>query len=80
MSKKNTYTKSRWLEGVHMAEMFMKEGWLYNESDSTYNEVHFKHPEGGTHCWIGLGDFNRGMMAYVEHRKLNGEIYGCHGV
>lgn len=35
-----------------------------------------KHPEGGSSGYCGLNsNFDRGMLDYVEHRKLNREIY-----
>lgn len=74
--KKKEYVRSRWLEGLHDAEEFMKIGWYYDDSQSTYNQIYFKHAQGGSMGWLGLdGEYNRGLLAYVEHRKLNGEIY-----
>lgn len=76
MFKKEEYEESRWFRGLKEAEEFMKVGWYYDPEESTSNHISFRHPEGGRHGWCGMDwEFNRGMMDYVEHRKLNGEIY-----
>jgi len=74
--KKKEYIQSDWFRGFLEAEDYMKEGWYFDKEQSSGNHVYFKHPQGGSIGWLGLNwSYTRGLLDYVEHRKLNGEIY-----
>lgn len=67
--------KNYWRDGLHTAEELYKLGFIYDGKDDLGCLI-FKHPEGGSSGYCGLNsNFDRGMLDYVEHRKLNREIY-----
>lgn len=68
-------TNNYWRKGLLAAEGLYKDGYTYEGKDSVGCHI-FKHPEGGTSGYCGLNsEFDHGMLDYVEHRKLNKEIY-----
>ena len=74
--KKKEYVQSDWFRAFLEAEEFMKEGWIVDEVQTRGNDFYFKHPKGGTMGFLGMNwHYLRGIKDYVEHRKLNGEIY-----
>ena len=64
-----------WWKGLKEAEDLYLAGFVHEGRDDIGCRI-FKHPEGGSYGWGGMSySFDRGMLDYIEHRKLNKEIY-----
>lgn len=67
--------RNYWKEGLYQAEDLYEMGFVYEGRNSLGYHV-FKNPEGGCYESGGMEPmFNQGILDYVEHRKLNKDIY-----
>ena len=66
--------ESDWWKGLKEAEDLYLTGFVYEGRDAGCHI--FNHPEGESCGHDGMSySFDRGMLDYIEHRKLNKEIY-----
>lgn len=67
--------RSQWMRGICDAEDMYQNGWVF--LNKTTDSVTFWYRQRqSTHTYHSSNmSYICGMMDYVEHRKLNGEVY-----
>lgn len=76
--KKKVREKDPYVKGLLTAEELFKDGYYFVEDrKGELGGLYFKHPEGGSAGYPGMEyRFQKGMLDYIEHRKVNPDIFG----
>ena len=69
------YKESSWFRGFKEAENLYQNQYVVDDSKSCWNQLYFLSANGGNIGFHGAGEYLTGMADYIEHRKLNKEIY-----
>lgn len=69
------YKESDWWKGFKEAENLYQNSYIVDDSKSSWNQVYFLGETVGHVGFHGAGEYLTGMIDYIEHRKLNKEIY-----
>lgn len=73
--KRKKREDSDWWKAFKCAEELYKDGCTHEGKDDIGCRI-FKHAEGGERGYCGFNyQFDHGMLDYIEHRKLNKELY-----
>lgn len=76
--KKKVREKDSYVKGLLAAEELFKEGYYFaGDREDGLDGLMFKHPEYGTSGYLDMEyRFQKGMKDYVEHRRVNPDIFG----